>query len=114
MRTPSDAVQKWTSWFSVGCVAYKTKAFACDCADELLTPAAVAEGLAHGIDTAVECRIRHDASAPHRCYEIVFADDAIAVLDQVNQQVKDLRLDRNVRATRVQFPPLAVERKIIE
>ena len=92
----------------------KTETLAWNCADELLSPAAVAEGLAHGIDAAVERRVRHDAAAPDRCNQIVFADDAIAVLDQVNQQVKDLRLDRNVRATRVQFPPLAVEREIIE
>ena len=32
-------------------------------------------------------------AAPDRSNEIVLADDAVAVLHQVNQQVEDLRLD---------------------
>jgi len=35
-------------------------------------------------------------------------------LDEVNQQVKNLRLDWDDRATRAQFPTLAVEREIFE
>ncbi len=46
--------------------------------------------------------------------EVVFADDAIAVLDQVNQKIENLRLDRDDGAMGVQLPPLAVEREIFE
>src|SRR5215467_165236 len=57
---------------------------------------------------------RNDASTPNRCDQIVFADNAVAVLDQVDQQIKNLRLDRNDRPTRAQLPTLAVEREIFE
>jgi len=31
---------------------------------------------------------RNDASSPNLCDQIVFADDAVAVLDEVDQQIK--------------------------
>jgi hypothetical protein len=34
---------------------------------------------------------RYDPAAPNRTNEIVLADDSISALDQVNQEVKDLR-----------------------
>ena len=51
--------------------------------------------LARGVDAAGQCRIRHDPAVPDRRDEIVLADDAIAVLDQANQQIEHLRLDGN-------------------
>jgi hypothetical protein len=44
-------------------------------------------------DTAVEGGIRDDATAPYRRNEVVLADDAITVFDQVDQKVEYLRLD---------------------
>jgi hypothetical protein len=73
--------------------ADKADAFARDCAHELLLLTAVANGLAHRVDTAVEGGIRDDATAPYRRNEVVFADDAITVFDQVDQKVEYLRLD---------------------
>jgi hypothetical protein len=35
-------------------------------------------------------------------------------LDEVDQQVENLRLDRNDRAARAQLPTLAVEREILK
>ena len=57
---------------------------------------------------------RNDASTPNRCDQIVFADDAVAVLDEVDQQIKNLRLDRNDRPTCAQLPTFAIEREIFE
>ena len=48
----------------------------------------------------VKRRIRHDPAAPDRGDEIVLADDAVAVLHQVNQQVEHLRLDMYRRSWR--------------
>jgi hypothetical protein len=39
-----------------------------------------------------------------------FADDAIAILDAINQNVENLRLDRDNGAAHAQFTTLAVER----
>src|SRR5512147_2697714 len=58
-------------------VSDKPDTLAWNRAHEFLLPCAVAEGLAHGIDAAVEGRVRHDAAAPNRCNEVILADDAI-------------------------------------
>ena len=90
-------------------VADEAEALARDSADQLLVLAAVADCLSRGIDAAGQGRIRHDPAAPDRSDEIVLADDAIAVLHQVNQQVEHLRLDvyRNFGAP--EFAPFNID-----
>jgi len=46
--------------------------------------------------------------------EIVFADDAVAVLDQINQQIEYLRLDGNGLRTVAQLAPVSVKGMIIK
>src|SRR5262245_38349396 len=94
--------------------ANKAHAFAWDGAHEFLLPAAVTNCFAHRIDPAVESRIRNNTTAPNRCDEIILADDAIAVLDEIDQQIEDLRLDRDDRTGRTQFAALAIEREILK
>ena len=50
---------------------------------------------------------------PYGRDEIIFADHASPVFNQVNQKIEDLRLNRHRRAIRTQLPALAVERKIM-
>lgn len=45
---------------------------------------------------------------------VVFAEDAIAVLDQIDQKIENLRLHRDSRTMRAQLPALAVERVVLE
>jgi len=71
----------------------ETEAPARDGADQLLVFAAVADRLSGGVDAAGQGRIRHDPAVPDRGDEVVLADDAVAVLHQVNQKVEHLRLD---------------------
>ena len=71
--------------------------------------AAVADRLARGIDAAGQRRLRHDAAAPDRRDHVVLADHAVAVLDQIDQQVEHLRLDRDALALAMQFAPVDVE-----
>ena len=73
--------------------ADKTDAFTRDRAHKPLLLAAIANGLAHRINAAVERGIRDDATAPDGRDEIVLAHHAIAVFDQIDQQVEYLRLD---------------------
>ncbi len=94
--------------------ANKAHAFAWDGAHEFLLPAAVTNCFAHRIDPAVESRIRNNTTAPNRCDEITLADDAIAVLDEIDQQIEDLGLDRDDRTGRTQFAALAIEREILK
>src|SRR5262249_42531482 len=76
-----------------------------DGADQLLLLAVVAHRLARGVDTACESRVRNDPTTPNRAYEIVPADDPIAVLHKVNEQIEYLRLDRDGRRAAAKLAP---------
>ena len=92
--------------------ADEAKALARDGADQPLVFAAVADRLARGIDAAAQGRIRNDPAAPDRRDEIIFADDAVAVLDQIDQQVEHLRLDGNRLRPAAQLAPVGIKRMI--
>ena len=62
----------------------------------------------------VRVDFRDYSPTPYGRDEIIFADHASPVFNQVNQKIEDLRLNRHRRAIRTQLPALAVERKIIE
>ena len=89
--------------------ADKAEAFARDGADQALLLAAVADRLARGIDAAGQRRIRDDAAPPDRGDQVVLADDAVAILDQVDQQIEHLRLERDQLAAAPQFAPILIE-----
>ncbi len=61
-------------------------------ADEQLVVAGVADRLASGVDAARQRRLRNDSSVPDRLDQLVLADDASAVANQVEQKVEHLRL----------------------
>jgi len=42
-------------------------------------------------------------------YQVVLADDAIAVPDEINQKIEDLRFDRNQIGAAPQFAPVDVK-----
>jgi hypothetical protein len=55
----------------------------------------VADGTARGADARAERRLGHDAAPPHGIYEFVFAYNSIPVLNEMNEQVENLRLNRD-------------------
>jgi len=80
-------------------LADEAKAPARNGANQPLLLAAVTDRLARRVDAAGQGRFRYDAADPDRGDEIVLTDDVIAVAQQIDQQVEDLRLDSNrVRA----------------
>ena len=94
--------------------ADETQALAWDGADQALAFAAVADRVACRVDAAGQRRVRHDAAAPDRGDEVVLADHAVAVVQQVNQQVEYLRLNRDASGTAAQLAPVGVKRVIGE
>ena len=64
--------------------------------DKPLLLAAVAERRPNGIYSSAQSGLRNNAALPDRRQEIVLADDAFAVLDQVKEQVEYLGLNRNL------------------
>ncbi len=92
----------------------KAHALARDGADQALLAAAVAERLARRIDMTCEGGFGDDPTTPNRLQQIVLADHALAVPDQVQQQVEDLRRQRNFFRSPHQFPQVGIEYKILE
>src|SRR5262249_42071185 len=57
-------------------------------------------------------RFGNDASGPDRVQKGILADDVLAVLHEVKQQIEDLRADRNDLGMPGQLTPVRVERII--
>ena len=108
----SDFVDRGLAFFLD--VAHKSKALPRGRTDQALLLAAVADSLAHRIDSAVHRRLRNDSAAPHGRNEVIFADHAAAVFNQIHQKIENLWLNGYRRAIRAQLSALAVERKIIK
>src|SRR5690606_497165 len=84
-RRVNSFVRDLLSYLSLGHVAHEAEAFSWEGANEVLLLAAVANGLANGIDMAGERRFRNDASAPHGLDYAILAHHMIAVLNEVEQ-----------------------------
>ena len=85
-------------------LADEAKALARDGADQALRLAIVLQGLAHGVDPAVQRRVRNGPVAPDLGNQVVLADDAVALRDQEQQQVEYLRLHGNPDPVPGQLP----------
>ncbi|MCY1431388.1 hypothetical protein D9M71_473550 [compost metagenome] len=90
-------------------LADKAVTLARDRPNQALLLAGIADGLAHRIDVAGDCRLRDDPATPHRLEQVVLADHVIAVADQLQQQVEDLRPDGHDLPAQGQFPALLIE-----
>src|SRR5205085_7981554 len=87
----------------------EAKAAAGHGANERLCLSTVADGSPGRIDPAVQRHIRDNASAPDCLHHLVFADDVSAICNEINQQVKNLRLDMDRSVATAQFAALFVE-----
>ena len=94
--------------------ADEPEAFAGERADQALLLAAVADRLAHRVDVTGQGRFGDDPPVPHRLQQIVLADDAFAVAHQVDQQVEDLRPNRNDLGPPGELPPVRVKHAVSE
>src|SRR5882724_6517489 len=94
--------------------ANEAKALARKGPDQLLLLAIVADGTSSGVDAAVERRVRYDPAAPHQSNEIVPADDVIAVLQEMDQQIEHLRLGRDQLAAASQLATAGIKGVIIK
>src|SRR4029077_19507132 len=80
-------------------VADEAKALSRESADDRLILTAIADGFPRGVDAAGQSRFGDDAAVPDGLHQIVLGDDAVAVLDQVDQQIEHLRLYSDIFAT---------------
>ena len=84
-------------------------ALARDGSDKLLVLAGVAERLSRSVNSAAQRCIRNNAALPDRGDEIVFADDTLTILYEVNQHVEHLRLDIDRLAAPEQLTPVGIK-----
>src|SRR6266849_5606009 len=73
---------------------------------------AIADSRSRRVDAAGECRIGNGSAAPDQSDQILFTDDTVAVLHQMDQQVEDLRLHRYRRPVTKQLATLGIKRLI--
>src|SRR3974390_3502748 len=95
-------------------VTDKAKALARNGAQETLILASVLYCLAHGIDATGQRRLRDDTAIPHFVEQLILADDAIAILDEIQHQVEDLRLERNAFAGAAKLSPSDIKHMIFK
>src|SRR6516164_7590971 len=95
-------------------VTDKAKALARNGAQETLILACVLYSLAHRIDATGQRRLRDDTAIPHFVEQLILADDAIAILDEIQQQVENLRLERNAFAGAAKLSPSDIKHMIFK
>src|SRR5262245_901762 len=82
---------------------YDAKTSAMNGPDAGLGRAVIADRLTNGLDPAAQRGIRNAAAVPDVLDDLVLGDDAIPALEKIDQQVKDLRLDRDHDAIAANF-----------
>ena len=75
--------------------------------------ARVADRPARGTDPAGEGGLRHDAAAPNRLHQFVFADDTVAMPEQMNKDIEDLWFDVNRLAASMQLSAVWINFAVI-
>ena len=88
---------------------HETKALAGNGPDQALLTSAVLDRAPSRVDPGCQCRVRDDASIPDGCDKVILADDPLAILDQEQQKVEDLRRQRNKMASAPQLAPGYIE-----
>src|SRR3546814_16170380 len=76
--------------------------------------AAVADGLAGRVYVTGQCRFRDDAPLPYDVQEVVFADDVLPILHEIEQPVEDLGPYRDPVGAACEFPSFRVESIVLE
>ena len=82
--------------------------------NEALFLARIADRTPDGIKPRRQRCIGHAAPVPDGVNEIVFADDALAVADQVFEQIEHLRRDGDGIRSAMQLPPVRVKCVVLE
>ena len=110
---PAESCAPETAGF-LSHVADESEAFAGQGLDQCLRFPAVADRGARRIDARRQRRFGDDSAVPNGVDQIVFADDPVAILDQIEDEIEDLRLDRNKRRAAANFAAFDVKKLLAE
>ena len=95
-------------------IANEAEAFAWQCLDQPLFFAGIAECTAGRIDAVEQGGFRNNPPLPDGGQQLILADHPVAVPDQMNKKIENLRLDSNQGASPAQFAAVRVEYAILE
>jgi hypothetical protein len=95
-------------------LADEPESLAGDRSKQALVLPAVADGLARRVDVTGQGRFRDNPAGPHGIQELVLADDVLAVPQQMEQQVEDLRPDGDRLGAARELPPVRVDHEVLE
>ena len=79
-----------------------------------LIGAIVADGASCGADARAERSLRDDAALPYDIDDLALADNSIAIPNEVDEQIENLRLDRDQFVPSPQFIPRDIDFKVVE
>src|SRR5262249_6136179 len=82
--------------------------------DQPLPFACVSDCAPGRVDPVEQCRLGNGTAVPDRREEVVLADHAIAVLDQVNKEIENLGFDSDKLRSPAQLAAIRVERTFLE
>ena len=94
--------------------AHETKPFPRQRLDQTLLLAAVAYCTSGHIQAGRQCRVRDDAPVPNGRDDIILADDACPVSDEVVEKIKYLRCNGNHVRPAAQLATVGVEHAVFE
>jgi hypothetical protein len=81
---------------------------------ESLFRAGIADGSPRGAHSAGEGIVRYNPAIPYSPDELVFADDAVSMPHEVDEDVEDLRLDMHDGAVSIELTPIAIDLAVSE
>jgi hypothetical protein len=83
-------------------------------ADAALQPAVVSDGLSSCLDAARQRGLRDEAITPDLVEQLVLGHDAVAVLQQIHENVENLRLELDHLARPIHLEQVCVELAVLE
>src|SRR5262245_12209584 len=82
--------------------------------DQALFLAGIADGSSSCRKPAADGRAGHKPAVPNRCNQVIAANDAVAISNEMQQEIEDLRLNGNQLGAAFQFAPIRVKRILIK
>jgi hypothetical protein len=95
-------------------IAHETETFARECADQLLVFAVVANRQAKSMDSPSQRGVGNSAAGPDSSDQIVLADHAMAIVEQVVEQIEHPGLDSDDNIATAELAPRQIELTVSE
>jgi len=83
-------------------------------ANQPLLFTAVADRFARGVDAGSQVRLRNETSGPNCVQQVILGDHALSILNQINQQIENLRPDGDLLGTSPKLAPVDIQDVVLK